>query len=561
MRGREREERGAVAIMAVILMGLLLITGALAADMGNAWARKRDMQTQADVAVISAANWGKDMGYWPADTEPEKTAITQKAADYIVEGNNSAIGMTQTTAAQVFTALTDGEDANGDIEFAADGTDVRLIPPPATVQFGLATAFGYSSTDVSAAAKVRLFSEVPNSDVVPLYIPDNCSFGAVEADTTGGNANNPAAGPSPGTFGFGVDPASGATGASGAITFTVPEAESNKNHTPKAVFTAGDTEITIAGEWLDTEDDATDWTFTVTVGPGDITQTDTTWSLVVQPKNNNTSASQEFIVGAGTPVTDPDEGCSGPDQGKFGQLNSPRKGYGLTARSTRLQLNMQDGLDHALFPYPNAPSDSCEAPAGQAAAQLDDDANRDGNNCIKGDQGNDGPAFADALLGPSGRLRSSNGATKSGCGRSDDGAYNNDDLSCYLLDGTTAAEIAQPTGVTQDMLDPTIVNSPRFIWIPVVYADDRSINDYQPILKFVPGLITSQTMTQSADEFDAANPGFHNGVECNGNSWPCNSLSRIKVFTFNPDALPDSANSPVVDYDPDVGRETVRLIE
>jgi hypothetical protein len=557
---KSRDERGAVAIMAVVLMGLLLITGALAADMGNAWARKRDMQTQADVAAISAANWGKDSDLWPADTSEKRAEITDEVARYILEDNNSAIGMSQTTTATVVAALTDGDASNGDIEFSGDGTEMRLVPPPATVQFGLATAFGYSSTDVTAAATVRLFSEVPNSDVVPLYIPNNCSFGAVEADTSGGPP--PSSGPSDtGGFPVALAPESVNVGETVEVEITTAKSDLPNSGDVTVTFESATTQYQASVTPSTSGGTAT---LTIEIDSGNVTATDSTWTVTVTGKNGALSETKTLTVGAGTPeppVTDPDEGCGGPDQGKFGQLNSPRKGYGLTARNTRLELNMREGLDHDLYPYLNAPSDSCETPGGQAAAQLDDDANRAGNNCIKGDQGNDGPAFADALLDGSGRLRASNGATKSGCGRSDDGAYNNDVLSCFLENGTTAAQIAQPSGVTQDMLDPSIVNSPRFVWIPVVYASDRALNDYQPILKFVPGLITSQTMTQSADEFDAANPGFHNGLECNGNSWPCNSLSRIRIFTFNPDALPDSAQSPIVGYDPDVGRETVRLVD
>lgn len=559
-----RDERGAVAILAVILMGLLLIVGALAADMGNAWARKRDMQTQADVAAISAANWGKDADLWPADTSAEQAAITQEAARYILEDNNSAIGMTESTVAAVVAALTDGNDANGDIEFLDGGEKMRLVPPPATVQFGLATAFGYSSTDITAAAAVELFSEVPDTDVVPLYIPDGCAFGAVEADTTGGQPNN-STGPAGGNFAYGASPSSAAVGASGAVTISVPRAESNKNHTPRAVFTSAESEITLTGAWADTANNADTWTFTVTVGPNDITQTDRTWSLIVVPKNNHQSAAQPFVVGEGTPVTDPTSGCSGPDQGNFGQLNSPREGFANStgSRGPRLMANMLHGLDHTLVPYLDAPSDTC--PPEGAVAKHDDQI-RDGNNCIKGDTGNDGPHFAAALIGGDGsvpgRLSVSNGATQ--CGRPDivmgGKTLNNDDITCFLRDSATKSQIIQPTGVDQSMLDPAIVDSPRFVWIPVVYANDRASHDFQPILKFVPGLITSETTTQTAEEFDSVN-GFRNGLECNGAGGQCNSLSRIRIFTFNPETLPDSARNPVVEYDPVIGRETVRLVE
>ena len=40
--------------MVAILATLLLVTAALSVDLGNAWARKREVQTQVDVAALSA---------------------------------------------------------------------------------------------------------------------------------------------------------------------------------------------------------------------------------------------------------------------------------------------------------------------------------------------------------------------------------------------------------------------------------------------------------------------------------------------------------------------------
>ncbi len=63
--------RGAVAVMSVILMSLLLIIGALAVDLGNAWARKRDMQTQADVAADARSQLGQGSGPSSGRRTPE----------------------------------------------------------------------------------------------------------------------------------------------------------------------------------------------------------------------------------------------------------------------------------------------------------------------------------------------------------------------------------------------------------------------------------------------------------------------------------------------------------
>lgn len=568
---RHRDEKGAVAIMVAILAVLLLIAGALAVDIGNAWARKRDMQTQADVAALAGANWARDQlpVMWPADTSAEQGAITLKVAEYIVKDNNNAIGMTKTTVPEVVAALTDGDQSNGDIEFFDGGKQMRLVPPPSRVNFGMASVF-YDSVDVTAAATVAVKSEIPGQDVVPLWIPQGCSFGAVEADTTGGPP------PASTTGDFPIDsmsPSSAARGATG-VTVTLVVKKSELAAPPITVtLTHSDGVTTVTKTSSGYSESGPDATFTITLGT-EVTANDSTWAVRVNGRSGKVSQPSTFTVGAGSPATDPTAGCAGPDRGNFGQLNSPRNGLGMTARNTRLELNMREGLDHQIVPHPNATQDSCEGPA--LPNSQHDDVYRNGNNCIQGDTGNDGPAFAQALFGSGGtpgRLAASNGNTFGGAGggcagRSnitiDGKVMNNDVVSCYLNlkpDGVTRytlSDIAQPTA-TRDMLDPRIVDSPRFVWIPVVRATDRSVNTFQPIIKFVPGLITSENMTTSADAFDAAN-GWKNGVECNGGGGNCNSISTLRIFTFNPRAVPFLPDSPVADYDPTIGREVVRLV-
>ena len=97
------------------------------------------------------------------------------------------------------------------------------------------------------------------------------------------------------------------------------------------------------------------------------------------------------------------------------------------------------------------------------------------------------------------------------------------------------------------MLDRSVMDSPRFVWLPVVYATDRAQKDFQPIREFVPGFITDETTTSAATA--------NNGLEINGNS-----VSVMKVFTFNRDALPPIEDSDTVDYNPVIGGGVVRLV-
>ena len=56
MATRNRDEAGAYALLTAILAVVLMSIAALAVDMGNAVARKSDVQAQADFAALSAAS-------------------------------------------------------------------------------------------------------------------------------------------------------------------------------------------------------------------------------------------------------------------------------------------------------------------------------------------------------------------------------------------------------------------------------------------------------------------------------------------------------------------------
>lgn len=334
----------------------------------------------------------------------------------------------------------------------------------------------------------------------------------------------------------------------------------------------------------------------VTVGPGDVTGTSGVWHVFLIAANNGgqqgtfsanhrtitvtppsaptsapassttpTSASADATPApkaSATPTGDP-AGCVGQDRGNVGQLTSPRVDESNAQRA--LPRNIALGLDHCLDHYP-APGGSevvksCETRAGGVVpgGRLDDRPGSAGDraNCIMADPGNDGPKTYDGLVagtggGVRGRLDVHGGATR--CpGRppvSVDGVeVNNDTLACFLRNGATLASIARETGVDASMLDPAIVTSPRFVYLPVVHASDRAQKTYQPIRSFVPGFITSETTTTGAPSSGI------NGLDVNGRS-----VKVLRVFVFNRDALPPSETSESADFDPALGRGVVRLV-
>ena len=549
--------------MVALLTSVLLVIGALSVDLGNAWARKRDLQSQADVAAMAAANWGVDTGNMPAITGTQQQAVALKVAEYMLEAGNDAIGQSLGAAPALAGVLRNGNSSDGEVLFTNDGETVQVITPPADVNFGLAAAAGFEDTDVRADATVQLFSEVPGADVMPLWLPQGCPYGPAEGDTSNGGGPDEEV-PADDGDGTGVDPSQTAeinvsvspgSAAQGAgpvtLTFTAgPTTRLRLDKTPQVFFQLGTKKYDVNGTWV-LPAVGTTWNFTATIGNANVTGTAGAWSFQVKNHNRYSGVGTFTVTGEVEESTD----CPGADRGNFGQLNSPRDPFGTGSRNNRLGLNFLHGLDHALHPYFNAPADNCEKPSLLADAQLDDEV-REGNNCIVGDTGNDGPYVYDGLIGgmdgEPGRLNVANGATRAGCNGGNTTVngvtINNDLLSCYLQPGYTLDDIAQSSGVSTEMLDPKVVDSPRFVWIPIVYASDREIKDFQPIKTFAPAFITDEEVGQSATS--------DNGLPVNGNS-----IEKVVVFIFNADALDESDRNPVIDYDATYGRPVVHLVD
>jgi len=183
---RDREEQsGAVAVLVGLMALVLMIVAALSVDLGNAWARGRVVQKQADVAATAA---GSLLPMSPTVTGHHAADIAALAAKYL--NDNLSQGQATTTGAN----LLDGNFANGEIKFYNEnGTActtgcirMTLTPPGAYVTFGLAGTVK-NGVNVVRSATVKLVSlPPPMAKVVPLWLPSGCGYGPVDGDTTGG---------------------------------------------------------------------------------------------------------------------------------------------------------------------------------------------------------------------------------------------------------------------------------------------------------------------------------------------------------------------------------------
>lgn len=162
-----REDDGVIAVIAALLVLVLFGVGALAVDIINAMARRRAVQTTADLAATAG---GQDL--------PDGCAAFTSALDYLKRNAVGSDGVAGDFAAVTAAEMDDGNADNGEIELlngstrvpagmvtagctgGASASRVRVTTPPRRVQFGLATAIGYSDVDVAAAATVEIRSPV-----------------------------------------------------------------------------------------------------------------------------------------------------------------------------------------------------------------------------------------------------------------------------------------------------------------------------------------------------------------------------------------------------------------
>lgn len=580
---RTRSERGAVAVMVALLASLFFTSAAMAVDLGSAWARKREVQKQVDISALS-------VGWMLPMTPSNELAIATKVADFFTQEANKVVGQAATVTGS---QLLNGVVADGEVTFEHEDftpcsdqcPQMKVVAPASRVEFGLANVIGISGTNVQRSATVRMTSELPPMEkTLPFWLPTGCGYGPTQADTTQGNQPTPTATPtasptaspsavSPtpvGThvlLGLAVTPI-GYLGTVSVSGYSVTGVGAQyKKVTLRAFSPDGSTYVDFAAQ---TAGNGAIPTFTVS---SEISATPGSWSVyALAQKNTSMEYSLTHLIlqvaaaPGPTPTPSPSAsptaadvavGCVGQDRGNFGQLDAPRLEGGT--KQARLARNIALGMDHELVPYVFAPGQTEKKDCGSLGSLLPgaqlDEISRPGNNCITGDTGNDGPKMMDGLVsgiagGPPGRLNVVNGATT--CpGRSNLNLggvlINNDTLSCFLRHDADLTDIAQSTGVTTAMLDPAVMKSPRFVWLPVVYATDRAQKNYQPIRQFVPGFITDETQTTAAT--------LTNGLEINGNS-----VSVLKVFTFNRDALPTIETSDTTNYSPNVGGGIVRLV-
>ena len=218
-------------------------------------------------------------------------------------------------------------------------------------------------------------------------------------------------------------------------------------------------------------------------------------------------------------------GCTSAT-GDFGYLDVPRNDG--TGANTVLKLNIILGVDHTPSIYPAPPGASAPNNPTVSALALNyecknTDANAiidpntspyvDGMNCLDVQNGNKasvaGSAFLDSFQGHPGKLVGPPSGHKTATigGRA---TIDNDSFYDFLEPGVTPAQInadlilanvgaqanpiVEPLLTTdQDLINPDIINCPRFTILPVLHTDENPANGQHAVQNFVGAFVQDFT--------------------------------------------------------------------
>ena len=168
-----RDESGAIALISGLVSVVLLVVAAFVVDIGGTWARRGQLQLQADNAALFAAE------SLPAVDAASEKAVARKAAYYIachpVQGQDQLSSIpdcpaTSSSPSAALDAFTDHLLAEGMVTFP-DTNQVSVTTPPARVDFSFGQVAGASGTVQQKTASARVSSP---GDLLPFGLSLNC---------------------------------------------------------------------------------------------------------------------------------------------------------------------------------------------------------------------------------------------------------------------------------------------------------------------------------------------------------------------------------------------------
>jgi hypothetical protein len=168
------DESGAIALIAALVSIVLMVVCAFVVDIGGTWARRGQLQVQADRAAVFAAD------YLPVADASDRKAVAAQVAYYIachtVEGQREltpAIPSCTSSTGPSDPAIKTYGDAlltAGQVSFPS-ATRIKVVTPPARVDFSFGQAAGADGTTQQKTAIAKVGSP---GDIVPIGLSMNC---------------------------------------------------------------------------------------------------------------------------------------------------------------------------------------------------------------------------------------------------------------------------------------------------------------------------------------------------------------------------------------------------
>ncbi|WP_255891266.1 TadE/TadG family type IV pilus assembly protein [Nocardioides astragali] len=521
-----QDERGATAVMVAIFAVVLFMAGAVAVDMGQAYAKRSALQSNVDMAVMAAAaELTKASGC--------NTEVVTKAEEFLVKAANEVHG-------QVTMDLDDGDPIDGEISCPGNWR-VNLIAPRAIVELTMGKAFeSGDSLEVPAHASAQIKSP-SQTNTLPMYAVSGCDSGSQVL-------TDPPPGPAPVSAAPATTPV-GDADLQQALVVTPNDVDSDvptpypvvltgdvkdvKGWTAQAVFYNADgTSYTAAG--TATVPDTTGggykaFSISVPTVPAEVLAANGVWWVRVQ-FTSPTGVVHWTRYQDSAPFTVGDLlFCDGMVSGNFGTLRLARNDV---PNGAWVEMNIIRGVMphltiNASILVPCSPVDSDHAPVSPT-------------DCVSTDPGFPNEAATDGFVNGSGSTPGRLDAdTTPGCDRNggsdrtpESPNLNDDLLSCYIVGGHSVGDVVAGEN---NILSADIFDSPRFFFIPVIPVEAANgASGAYPIIAFRPGFITNESMAATATARGAISG--HNGL-----TFHSGHIEQINVVLFPESALPGTA--------------------
>jgi hypothetical protein len=521
MTRTRHDERGATVILFALLATVLLGIGALAVDIGHAYAKRSLEQTDVDLAVMAAAAKLDNGGAC-------NQAVIDEAVKFLSKSENAV-------PAQYPIDL-GGTPGDQDGYIHCDKWKVDLWAPSSRVDYSLAGVLpsAPSGIDINAHAAAQIKAARAQA-TLPFFAVQGCDTGPQSIRNDSGPQLQ-------------IPPLNPDSTAHNSIAFTI-----TPDTAPPATSSM---QITLNGSGFDAVDQvgftgaagppyhytvarsnfvsASSTSITINV-PAGVLAVEDAWYVRVftnsGSKWSKTEDAQRFTVGP------PKLYCDASLEGNFGTIDLPR----TDTNSFTLQYNIIRGIQPTLAIHPS-PNGQCDGQPGSVESKT---APVNGTNCLATEPGlkiaetNEGMITGkDGLKGRLDADSTSNCSRDHNSNRTADtikGFHINDDvLTCFITNGASIQNLVDGDSVGTQALSADIYNSPRFFWVPVLDTDPSTGKKSWPIVDFRPGFITDQSLSATR-----AGPGTISAL--NGLVADPNGIAEVKVVLFDEKALPEFA--------------------